>query len=138
MVIPKKKIASRSEFYSSRDHTRPLRVSVALAVIPTLNARRFQRTHTLRGVGSSLNASKGIAIRVLLDFAPTCGSEPVMDAWFSAAVGSARTGRVLDAGSDREDRSCNVCCVGDTRHSSLPNRVTSRQKLNLAFRVSQI
>ena len=32
------------------------------------------------------------------DLALTCGSEPVMDAVCTAVVGSARTGRVLDAG----------------------------------------
>ena len=45
------------------------------------------------------------------------GSEPVVDAVCTAVVGPARTGRVLDAGSDREDRSSDVCCVGDTRLS---------------------
>ena len=49
------------------------------------------------------------------DFALTCGLEPVMDAVCAAVVGSARTGSVLDAGSDREDRSSDVCFVGDTR-----------------------
>ena len=38
-----------------------------------------------------------------------------MDAGRTAVVGSTRTGRVLDAGSDREDRSSDVCYVGDTR-----------------------
>ena len=32
-------------------------------------------------------------------------------------VGPARTGRVLDAGSDREDTSSDVCYDGDTRQS---------------------
>ena len=50
--------ASRSECCSSRDHTRPLRLSFALAVVLTVEARRFQRTHPLSGMGSSLNASK--------------------------------------------------------------------------------
>ena len=45
---------SRSEVYSSRDHTRPPRLSFALAMILTMNARRFQRTHPLSGKGSSL------------------------------------------------------------------------------------
>ena len=49
------------------------------------------------------------------DLALTCESEPVMDAVYTAVVGSACTGRVLDAGSDREDRSSDVCYVGDTR-----------------------
>ena len=37
-----------------------------------------------------------------------------MDAVCAAVVGSARTGRVLDAGSARKDRSSDVCYVGDT------------------------
>ena len=56
--IPKAS-ASRSKFTSSLDHTRPPHFSVALAVVLTMNARRFQ-THPLSGVGSSLNASKDI------------------------------------------------------------------------------
>ena len=73
-------------------------------------------------------------------FALTCGPEPVMDAVCTAVVGSARTCRVLDAGSDHEDKSSDVCYVGDTRllcseqdddsvahSSSLPNRVTSQE-----------
>ena len=47
------------KFYSSLDHTRPARLSFALAMIPTMNSQRFQKTHPLRGVGSSLSASKG-------------------------------------------------------------------------------
>ena len=54
----------------------------------------------------SLNASKDIGAE-LGDLAVACGSEPV--------VGSARTARVLGAGSVREDRSSGVCYVGDTR-----------------------
>ena len=49
------------------------------------------------------------------DLALTCGSEPVVDAVCTAVVGSLRTGLVLDAGSDREDRSSDVCFIGDTR-----------------------
>ena len=97
--------ASRSECCSSRDHTRPLRLSFALAMILTMNARRFQRTHPLSGMGSSLSAS----------IALTCGPEPVIGAVCIAVVGSARTGRILDAGSDREDRSSDACYVGDMR-----------------------
>ena len=89
-------------FSSSRDHARPPRSSSALSVVLTMNARRFQRTHLLSGMGSSLNASKGIGTRGT-DIALAYGSEPV--------AGSARTGRELDAGSDREDRSSG----GDTR-----------------------
>ena len=83
----------------------------------TVNARRFQRTHPLRGTGDySFNASKDIGVGVT-DLALTSGSEPEVDAVYSAVVGSARTGRVLDASSAREDRSFDVCYVGDTRKS---------------------
>ena len=51
------------------------------------------------------------------DLALACGSEPVVDAVGIAVVGSARTGRVHDAGSAREDRSSDECYVGDTRQS---------------------
>ena len=85
-------------------------------MILTMNARRFQRTHHLTGMGSSLNASKDIGMGVS-GFALTCGSEPVVDAVCPAVVGSRRTGRLLDAGSDREDRFSAVCYVGDTRLS---------------------
>ena len=67
----------------------------------TMTARRFQRTHLLRGMGSSLNAPKDIGIGVMC----------------AAVVGSVRAGRVPNAGSDREDRSSDVCYVGDTRQS---------------------
>ena len=105
---------SRSETHSSRDHTHPTRLSLEHAMILTMDARRLQRTHPLCGMGSSLNTSKNVGMGVT-DFALTCGSEPVVDAVCTAAVGSTRTGRVLDAGSDREDRSSDVCYVGDTR-----------------------
>ena len=49
------------------------------------------------------------------DLAPTCGSERVVDAVCAAVVGSARTGRAYLTGSDREDRSSDVCNAGDTR-----------------------
>ena len=65
-------------------------------MIHTVNARRLQSTHFLSCVG-------------VTDLAFTCGSEPVVDAVCTAVVGSARTGRVLNAGSDREDRSSDVC-----------------------------
>ena len=42
-------------------------------------------------------------------------SEPVIGTVCNAAVGSVRTGRVFDASSDHEDRSSDVCYVGDTR-----------------------
>ena len=69
--------ARRSDFRSSRDHARPARLSFALAMF-TMNARRFQRTRHLRGVGDySLNASKDIDMRVI-DLTPTCESETVV------------------------------------------------------------
>ena len=40
--------ASRSKFSSSSDHARPPRLSFALAMVLTMNARRFQGTHPLR------------------------------------------------------------------------------------------
>ena len=89
--------ASRPEFCSSRDHTRPPRWSFALTMLVTMNARRFQITHPLRGTEFSVNLSADIGLGVT-DLALACGSEPV-----------------VDAGSDREDRSSDVCCVGDTR-----------------------
>ena len=71
------------------------------------------------------------------DLALACGSESVVDAVCTAVVGSARTGRVRGAFSDREDTSSDVCYVGDTRKSfpekdddsiphtqSLPNNTT--------------
>ena len=91
-----------------------LRLSFALAMILTLNARRFRRTHPLRGMGTSISPSKNFGMGIL-DPELSCGSEPVTDAVRSTVVGSARTGRVLNAGSDRGDRSSDVCSVGDTR-----------------------
>ena len=87
------------------DHNRPPCLSFAFAMILTMNARQFQRTRLLSGMGYSLNASNDIDTGVS-DLAPTGGS--VMDAVCAAVVGSSRTGRVLDAGSDREDRSSGV------------------------------
>ena len=55
------------------------RLAFALAVVFTTNARRFQRTHPLSGMESSLSASRDIG-KVVTDFKLTCGSEPVMDA----------------------------------------------------------
>ena len=108
-----KMFASRSEPCSSRDHTRPAMLSVALAMVLTMNARRFQRTQPFRGmVDYPLNASKDIDMGVI-DFAPTCGSEPVVDGVRIAVVGSDRSCHVLDAGSGREDESSDVCCVGE-------------------------
>ena len=85
-------------------------MSFALAMVLTMNARRFQRTHPPSGMGSSLNASRDVAIGVI-DLTPT--SELVIDAGYAAVVGSAFS-CVLDAGSDREDRFFDVCYVGDS------------------------
>ena len=73
----RKASAARSERGSSRDHSRPPRLSFALAVVLTMNARRFQSQHPLSGMGSSLNASKDIGLGVT-DLALTCESEPVV------------------------------------------------------------
>ena len=70
-----------------------------------MNARRFQITHPLSGMRSSLDASKDIAMGNG-DLALTCGSEPVVGPACSC---------ILEASSDREDRSLDVCYVGDTR-----------------------
>ena len=51
-------------------------------------------------------------------------SEPVIDAGFSAVVGSACS-CVLAAGPDREDRSSDVCYVGDTRQSFSEKMMTT-------------
>ena len=85
---------SRSKFSSSRDRGRPLRLSFELAIV--------------------LSMSKDIGIGIT-DLALTCGSEQVFDEVRTAVLGSARTGRVNDKGSDREDTSSDVCYVGDTR-----------------------
>ena len=55
----------------SRDHTRPPRLSIALPMILTMDARLFQRTHPLSGMGSSLNASNDIGMGVT-DLELTC------------------------------------------------------------------
>ena len=106
--------ASRSKFSSSRDHARPHRSSFALTTVLTMDARRFQTTFSLSGMGSSLNGSKDIGTGGT-DCALIRGSEPVMDAVGTALVGSVRIGHVLHARSDREDRSSDVCHVSDTR-----------------------
>ena len=51
---------------------------------------------------------------IIYVFALACGTESVGDAVCTTVVGSART-HVLDASSDREDGSSDVCHVGDTR-----------------------
>ena len=97
---------------SSREHTRPHRMSFALAMILTMNERRIQRTHPSSGMGSSLNASKDIGIGVT-DFALTCESEPEMDAVCAAVVGSDRTGR----SSARKDLPTYATLATDDSHS---------------------
>ena len=83
-------------------------------MILTMNARRFQRTHPLRGLGDySLNASTDIGMGVI-DLALTCGSEPEVDAVFTAVVFSDRTSRVLDAGSGRRRIFHCMLCWRDT------------------------
>ena len=56
--------ASRSECGSSRYHSYPHRLSRALAVVRTMDARGFHRTHPLGGMGSSLNESKDTGMGV--------------------------------------------------------------------------
>ena len=91
---------------------RPPRLSFTLAMIFTVNARRFQRTHPSRGMGDcSLNASKDIDMGII--YLSLIVNKPVIDAVKTAVVGSDRTSRELDAGSMREDESSDVCCVGE-------------------------
>ena len=114
--IHPKASTSRSEF-CSHVTTTALPGYLSRLSILTMNARRFQRTHLLRGVGDYvLNASKDTGM-VVADLAPTCESEPVVDAVCAAEVGSDRPGRVLDRGSAREDRSSDLSYVGDTQQS---------------------
>ena len=54
-------------------------------MVLTMNARRFQRTHPLSGVGFALNASQDICMGVT-DLTPT--SETVIDAGSTAVLGS--------------------------------------------------
>ena len=61
------------------------------------------------------HTSQRILVWEVLDLALACGSESVFDAVCAAVVGSARIGRVLDAGSAREDGSSDIRYTGDTR-----------------------
>ena len=61
------------------------RVLVFTCQTLTMNAKDFQRTHLLSGMGSSRNSSKDIGMGVT-DFALACGSEPVMDSVCTAVV----------------------------------------------------
>ena len=45
-----KESAFRCERRSSRDYTRPPKLSLALAMVLIMNARHFQRTHPFRGL----------------------------------------------------------------------------------------
>ena len=72
-----------------------------LAMVLTMNARRFQRTHPLT-VG-------------VVDFAHVCGLESMVDAVRATVVGSACAGLEFDAGSGHKVRSSDVCSIGDTR-----------------------
>ena len=105
--------APRSEYVSSRATPR---LSFALAMVLTMNARRSQRTHLLSDMGSLLNASKDTGMGVI-DFAHICGSESTVDAVHPTVVDSACAGLELDAGSGHKVRSSDVCSVGDTRYS---------------------
>ena len=56
-------------------------------MVLTMNARRFQRPHLLRGMGDySLNASKDIGMAVT-DLSLACGSELEFDVVCTAVVG---------------------------------------------------
>ena len=102
---------------SSREHTRPPSLSFAVSMIHTMNARRFQRTHPLGGMGSSLNASKDIGVGVA-DVALACGSEQWLAQcvlqWLAQLALVAYLTQALLARNDLP----NVRYVGETRWSS--------------------
>ena len=117
--------AARSEYGSSRDHTHLSRLSLALAMVLTMNAQRFQRAHLLRDMGSLLNTSKDTGMGVI-DLAHICGFVSAMDAVCTTVFGSYRTlqwlgqlALVLNATHVlvAKVRSSDVCSVGDTRQS---------------------
>ena len=68
-----KESVSRSEFSTSRDHTRPLRLSFSLAIILFMSVRRLHGTHLSSGMWAEVNAAKDIDMRVT-DVALTCES----------------------------------------------------------------
>ena len=73
---------TRRVFCSSRDHTRPLGSSFELPMILTMNARRFQRTHPLRGMGDySLYRD-----RILVWELSTLRSLVLRSQWFTQCV----------------------------------------------------
>ena len=83
------------------------RLSFALAIVPTMNAREWT------GIcNSSEDTGMGVT-----DFAHIRGSESMMDAVHATGVGSVCAGLGLDAGSGHKFRSPAVCSVGDTRQS---------------------
>ena len=73
------------------------------------------REHNPEWMGSALNAPEVMIWELLILRA--CGSDPVGDAVRIAVVVAARIGLVFDTGPDRDDRSSDVCYVGDTRYS---------------------
>ena len=79
---------SRSEFALHVTTPPPSSFSLALVMVLTMNAPRFQRKHPLSGIGSSRNASKDIDMGVA-NLIPICESETVVDAVFSAVVDAA-------------------------------------------------
>ena len=99
MEIPQK--PHYIELCSSRDHTRPPKLSFALVKVLTMNAQN---------TSFSLSGSYSLTQRVKRYCnwsywcCAYCESDPVIDARCSAVVGS-----------DRADRSSDVCYVGDTR-----------------------
>ena len=101
----------RSDLCSSCHHTRPPRLSFALAMVLSMNARRFQRPHPLRGAGTSTSASNDFGTGII-DTVLTCGSEPRMGAVLSTngwlCLRWFRTRR-------RWSRASDECTVGDTR-----------------------
>ena len=114
--------ASRSEFCSSRDHTHPACLSFELAMILTMNARRFQRTHFCVEWEIIHSTRQGIFWYGVTDLALACGSEPVVDAECTAVVGSTFTGPVLDAGSVCEDRPSDTLATHDSHSLKKDNR----------------
>ena len=100
-LVHPKASASRSVRYPSGDHTRPHRFS--------------------RACHDSRNGRTTIPENTSFEWTNDCGMgvtdlarQPVVGA-VCAAVGGSACSCVFEAGSDSEDRSSNVCYVGDTR-----------------------
>ena len=127
---------SRSDVYSSRDHTRFALYLSRLTL--TMNARRFQRTHPLSGMGSSLNASKDVGVGVT-DFAPIVNQSQCLTWQWLVQLALAYLYQALIARSGLSTRSvlathdCHSLQKKDDRilhtHPSLLYRVTSQQNL---------